>query len=62
MRAVTFSCEQVATRLSDAVDGELSALDRLRIRVHLLVCPPCEAMRASLQRTIELLRRMSDAS
>jgi len=57
-----FSCDEVAVRLSDAADGELPVLERLRIRLHLLSCPPCEALRASLRRTVTLLRRMSDAS
>jgi len=50
-------CEQARDALHDAVDGELSWLDRLRLRLHLFLCPPCRHEGASLRRAIALLRR-----
>jgi anti-sigma factor RsiW len=56
------SCEEVAMRLSDALDGELSWVARLRLRLHLRLCRPCAETERSLRRTVGALRGMGDGS
>ena len=49
------NCDDVARSLSDDLDGEVSFWKRLGIRLHLLMCPPCQKGRAALRRTVNLL-------
>jgi hypothetical protein len=60
-RAV-LSCEEAARELSDAIDGELPLLRRLRLRMHLILCRPCAAMEASLRDTVQLLGNLGESS
>lgn len=50
-------CEHAQRALDDALDGELSWLRRLRLRLHLWLCPGCRGVQRSLRRTVGLLRR-----
>jgi len=54
------SCNQVQRLLSDALDGELPPLTRLRLRLHLALCRPCAAVRDSLERTVNCLNALRD--
>ncbi len=48
--------ERTARRLSEYIDGTLSARDGARIEAHLALCPECRNDLAELRRTSELLR------
>jgi predicted anti-sigma-YlaC factor YlaD len=53
------SCKHTRERLSDVIDGELHGLRGRRVRRHLLHCAPCRAVRDSLARAVEQLRRLA---
>lgn len=55
------SCEQTREQLSAHVDGELTGLRRLRVRLHLAGCSACSAVAESLRRTIERLQGLEQA-
>ena len=44
------SCEQTNALLSDYADGLLGPWDRFRMKLHLLFCPDCRAILATLTR------------
>lgn len=44
------SCREVVARSSTLVDGELTGLDRFRVRIHLLMCHRCRGFLDSLNR------------
>jgi len=50
------SCEATEEQLSERLDGELHGLRRFSVTRHLLACPRCRAVLASLARTVEKLR------
>jgi len=50
------SCKQVALRADALLDGELGVLERVQIRIHLLMCRGCAAFVAQMQAT----QRLSD--
>lgn len=52
-------CPEVCDRLSEYLDGELGAIDRARLGLHLATCPRCADASASLVATIRALRRLS---
>jgi anti-sigma factor RsiW len=54
------SCEQTRELLSAHVEGELTGLRRLRVRLHLAGCDACSAAVRSLRRTIERLHELED--
>lgn len=37
------SCREVTERASDVVDGALSPVERLKLRLHLMICEGCRA-------------------
>ncbi len=41
-------CRVVIERISAVIDGEVSAVDRLRFHAHLALCPPCKRYYAQL--------------
>jgi predicted anti-sigma-YlaC factor YlaD len=47
------TCREVSVLLSQAQDGELGALERVRLEAHLRVCKGCENFR----RQLDFLRR-----
>lgn len=60
MDMVVGSCEETRERLSEHVEGELTGLRRLRVRLHLAGCDACSAAARSLRKTIERLRDLED--
>jgi anti-sigma factor RsiW len=55
------SCAETRELLSAHVDGELTGLRRLRVRLHLAGCDACSAAVRSLRRTIEHLHELQDS-
>ncbi len=53
-----YTCEHVAEMSSAFIDGELSTAQWLRMRLHLLTCPPCKEFTRQLGITVDLLRSM----
>lgn len=51
-----FRCEEVEKRASAAIDGELSFVERWRLRAHLVICRACRGHLSQIRRTAELLR------
>jgi anti-sigma factor RsiW len=56
------SCQQLAERTSEFLDGQLSPWARFQMRVHLLFCQHCQRYVEQMQRTIDLLRRLPAGS
>jgi anti-sigma factor RsiW len=54
------SCEETRELLSEHVDGELTGLRRLRVRLHLAGCDACSAVARSLRKTVERLHELED--
>jgi anti-sigma factor RsiW len=52
------TCRETADRLSDYLDGDLGARTRRRISRHLARCEHCQALLASLTRTLEQVRSL----
>ncbi|HTN52432.1 MAG TPA: zf-HC2 domain-containing protein [Anaeromyxobacter sp.] len=51
------SCREAGERLSELLDGELGALDRARLTLHLAACPRCAIQAADLAETVQALHR-----
>ncbi len=51
------SCERVTSLLTAYEEGALGPLDWLGVKLHLVLCPPCQVFLDSLERTPALLRR-----
>ena len=54
------SCEETRELFSAHIEGELTGLRRLRVRLHLAGCEVCSAVARSLRKTIEGLRELED--
>lgn len=54
------SCAQTRELLSEHVEGELTGLRRLRVRLHLAGCDACSAVARSLRKTIERLHELEE--
>jgi anti-sigma factor RsiW len=52
------SCGETALHMSAYVEGELRGFRRLRVARHLARCERCQAILASLRRTMEALRAL----
>ncbi len=60
MDVVVGSCAETRELLSAHVEGELTGLRRLRVRLHLAGCDACSAVVRSLRATIERLRDLDE--
>lgn len=49
------SCREVCEKAQDHVDGELSALSRLRIRLHVMMCRNCAGFLDQTRQTRRLI-------
>ena len=49
-------CKEVRQLSSDYIDGELHEQTSTKVKVHLRLCPPCNALIRSLIATVGLLR------
>ena len=52
------SCAETREQLSAHVEGELTGLRGLRVRLHLAGCDACSAVARSLRNTVEGLREL----
>jgi predicted anti-sigma-YlaC factor YlaD len=48
------TCKDVARILSDGLDEEMTAAERARLRVHMVVCQACR----NVEQQFDLLRRL----
>ena len=55
------SCAETREQLSAHIDGELTGMRRLRVRLHLAGCDACSAVARSLRTTIERLHELEDS-
>lgn len=60
MKPWVATCRETRARLSDYLDGDLGSRTRRRISRHLARCEHCQALLASLTRTLEQLRSLAD--
>jgi predicted anti-sigma-YlaC factor YlaD len=58
MDLVVGSCETTRAQLSEHLEGELTGVRRLRLRLHLAGCTACSAVACGLAETIEWLQRL----
>lgn len=58
MRLWAGSCAETEARLSDHLDGDLSAAKDLRVHPHLARCRQCQSILDSLTRVVERLRSL----
>jgi len=54
------TCQEMAERASDHLDGTLTLRQRLAAEVHLAICPNCRAYIRQLRATLGLARRLGD--
>lgn len=52
-----FNCRNIATLISQAMDGELTFLQRLGVRFHLMMCPLCSTNQQQLLQLRAMLRQ-----
>jgi len=57
---MTMTCRALFERLSEYVDGELSAELCRQMRAHLQGCDPCVAFANTLKKTADLCRRLPE--
>jgi anti-sigma factor RsiW len=55
------SCEDTRELLSAHIEGDLTGLRRLRVRLHLAGCDACSAVVRSLRTTIERLHDLDQS-
>ena len=55
------SCAETREQLSAHLEGELTGLRGLRVRLHLAGCDACSAVARSLRRTVERLHELEDS-
>ena len=60
LRALSASCDETARLLSEYADGELRALSRWRVEVHLAACEVCRTVHRSLVATVDMLRALGE--
>jgi len=54
------TCERVTSLLTAYEEGALGPLDWLGVKLHLALCPPCQAFQGTFDRTPALLRQAWD--
>jgi anti-sigma factor RsiW len=55
------NCRALFARLSELIDGELTAAERRRFEGHLQACLHCGVCAATLRRTVDLCRSLEPA-
>jgi anti-sigma factor RsiW len=55
------SCAETREQLSAHIEGELTGMRRLRVRLHLAGCDACSAVARSLRATVERLHELEGA-
>ncbi len=51
-------CEDVATRLSEYLDGDVDATSARRIALHLAICPACATLASELAAVVRALHAL----
>ena len=54
------SCRELVERITDLLDGRLTADEQVAVRAHLEACPGCVAAIDQFQRTIAVLGRLAE--
>lgn len=54
------NCKDVAALVSEGLDRPLSFWDKVNIKIHLMMCPPCHRVRAQLSSIREACRWIPD--
>ena len=54
------SCAETREQLSAHLEGELTGLRGLRVRLHLAGCDACSAVARSLRKTVERLHELEE--
>ena len=54
MTVEKLTCKDVARILSDGLDEEMTAAERARLRVHMVICEACR----NVEQQFDLLRRL----
>ncbi len=62
MAAHDLTCQQLVELVTDYLEGALSSSDQVRFQAHLAMCRYCTAYLAQMQRTIQVLGRLTEAS
>jgi len=57
---MTITCKEAARMISEGLDRELPADEKLRLHAHLLVCRGCAAVRERMEFLRRALRGLSD--
>ena len=52
-------CRDLARIASDYIDGELGTMDRVSVKMHLLMCGHCRTFIGNLRESVELMRAHS---
>lgn len=62
MAAHDLTCQELVELVTDYLEGALSSSDQVRFQAHLAMCRYCTAYLAQMQRTIQVLGRLTEAS
>lgn len=52
-------CRDLARIASDYIDGELGTMDKVSVKMHLLMCGHCRTFIGNLRESVELMRAHS---
>ncbi len=52
-------CRDLARIASDYIDGELGTMDRVSVKMHLLMCGQCRTFIGNLRESIDLMKAHS---
>lgn len=52
------TCREVSRLVSDAMDRQLPLTSRVRVRMHLLLCPPCKHYEGQVQLLRQTARQL----
>src|SRR5579885_3017624 len=61
MTPMNWTCEQIEARLSDCLDGQLSAEERAAFEAHVRVCAQCAPLFAQVSQLVGELHAMPQA-
>jgi len=62
LAAHELTCQELVELVTDYLEGALSPSDQARFQAHLAMCRHCTAYLAQMQRTIQVLGRLTEAS
>lgn len=50
------TCKQLVEQISDYIDGHLGLVDRMSVRMHLMMCRHCTTYHAQVRQMLDALR------